>query len=792
MKKNCDLCQSNIREKGIVDIDNYFCCHGCHSVYHILAAKKELDNFQSHPIFNQAIKSGLISNPDILAQISLREKNEPPKKLKKIHLEIEGMWCPSCAEVIYLILMREKGVLKAVVDYATDFAIIEFYPQNISEEHLFKLISSIGYKPHRLENTETKKYSRELYLRFIVAAFCSFNVMMFSYPLYASYFDYDPMQYGNLFAWLSFYMSLPVVTFSFWPILQKFINALKFGIYGMEALIVMGVTSSFVLSFYEIMTGGTRVYFDSMTVIITFVLLGKLIETKAKFSAKDSLLRLNFAIPRRVRKQLTDGSLQFVPIKEIKKNDVFAVFQGEKIPLDGVVLQGEGNTDDSLMTGESLPLFKLIGSQVIGGSILENGRLWIKADTENQQSALKSIIEMIELGLKTKTSYRRGAESLIGWFVPIVLGLSLCTFIGFWFFANSEIAFINALSVVLISCPCAIGIATPLAEFYLMRGLSEIGAIVRNRRVVSSLGKETVYVFDKTGTVTEGKFTVLKGLEDLKIQDLAFMKEMTGQSQHLISAAIFKSIGVDGMKIDSLKEIAGGGLIGIRGSDIFHIGSQKFLILEGVSLSNEELHLTEFKNLHSKVYVAKNFKRITTLWLGDNIRDGAKELVAKLKPGLTILLSGDSESVVSFVAKELNVDRYYAGCSPLQKRQIIEDLKSNGHIVCMMGDGINDAPAMTTADVGISVVTATDVTIQVSDILFTTTNLLNFLKVQSLAHFGRVILKQNLFWAFFYNVVGLILAVCGLLSPIFATFAMMASSLIVLYNAKRLLYRVKV
>jgi Cu2+-exporting ATPase len=787
-KKKCTLCESQIKESYLVDNENLFCCHGCHAVYHILAAKKELDNFQIHPIFNQAIKSGLISNPDVLAQIKLNELSRTRENSEKLHLEIGGMWCPSCAEVIYLILMREKGVLSCIVDYATDFAVIEFLPRFISKEQIFAFIQSLGYKPIKLEDAENKKFSSELYLRFIVAAFCSFNVMMFSYPLYASYFDYDPLEYGKLFAWLSFFMSLPVVTFSFWPIFQKFLNALKFGIYGMEALVVLGVSSAFVLSLYELMVGRTQVYFDSMTVIITFVLLGKMIETKAKFSAKDSLLRLNIAIPRRVRKRIVDGSLQFVPIKEIKKNDVFAVFQGEKIPLDGMVIEGEGFTDESLMTGESLPIFKPLNSKVLGGSILQNGRLWIKAEAEDQESALKRIIDMVEIGLKSKSCYRRAVDPIIEWFVPVVLTISFITFVVFLIIRNSEIAFINALSVLLISCPCAIGIAAPLAESYLMSGLSKIGAIVRNRRALPFLGVETVYVFDKTGTITEGKFTVIKGLETLTDEDLAVLKGVTGQSLHLISLAIFKSIEIKEAKVERVEEITGKGLIGYLGKDVYHIGSYEFLKLEDVVVQDDVL--SGSFNLFSKVYVSKNFKLITILLLGDSIRDGAKELIASLKPAKTILLSGDSENAVSFVAENLAFDSYYFGCSPLKKKELIENLGKEGHIVCMIGDGINDAPAMTAADVGVSVVTATDVTIQVSDILFTRDCLLNFLKVRSIAIFGASILKQNLFWAFFYNILGLLLASCGLLSPIFATFAMMASSLFVLYNAKRLVYKI--
>jgi len=778
------LCKLEVAENSIVDNNHVFCCYGCLSVYNILDSKNELSVYQDHPIFNQAIKSGLISNPNLKSQIQSNQQKVIKNELEKLYLEIGNLWCPSCAELINLVLMREKGVVSCMVDYSTDLGSIEFSPRYISKDQIFKLIELLSYKPLTLEDAENKPVSHKLYLRFVVAAFCSLNVMMFSYPLYASYFDYDPLKYGSLFAWLSFFMTLPVVTYSFWPIFHKFKNAIKFGIYGMETLVFLGVAASFILSFYELLLGGTKVYFDSMTVIITFVLLGKMIETKAKFSAKNSLLRLNLTIPRRARKQLKDGILKFVPIKEIKKLDVYAVFQGEKIALDGVVVDGNGFSDESLMTGESIPLFKTIGSKVIGGSILQNGRLFISAEATDQDSALARIIQMIESGLKSKSQYKHAVDKVVAWFVPIILIITALKFTYSFMFEDTGIAFTDALSILLISCPCAIGIAAPLAESKLMSGLSSFNAIVRNRAVLPFLGRETVFVFDKTGTITEGKFTVIKGFENLSESELTILKGMTAHSLHLISLSISKNILSKAQKLDSLVEIAGKGLKAVVGSNVYILGSYEFLKHEGVPL--ETAILDKENNFATKVYFAKNFKLKTTLFLGDRIRDGAIELIASLKPAKTILLSGDSEDAVSFVAKTCSFDAFHFGHCPLMKKELIEDLRKNGHIVCMMGDGINDAPALNLADVGISVVSATDISIQVSDILLTSDRLLSILKIRALGRFGQTILKQNLFWAFIYNIVGVILALCGVLSPIFATFAMMLSSLFVLYNAKRL------
>lgn len=785
-KKNCTLCSSVIFKNLIVDEAESFCCHGCHAVWQILKAKNHLENFETHPIYSQALKSGLITNPDLLEQIEAKFCKETQNQ-EKFYLEIGNMWCPSCAEVISLILLREKGVISCFMDYTTDFGIIEFSKLLISKEKIIKIIETIGYKPLLLEDS-MKTPSQALNLKFLVATFCSLNIMMFSYPLYASYFDYDPLEYGKLFAILSFLMSIPIVTYCFWPILKKFYSAILFGIYGMETLVVFGVGSSFMLSLFELMTDGTKVYFDSMAVIITFMLLGKILESKAKFSAKNSLLRLHSSIPRRVRKCFKEGEMKFVAIKEIKKDDIFAVFQGEKVALDGIVESGSGYLDESLMTGESHPVFKERNLKVVGGSILQNGQLTIRAESTDQESALKRIIDLVEAGLKSKTKVRQLVDKIVTWFVPFVLCVALLTAAYFFWQGESELAFINALSVILISCPCAIGIAAPLAESYLMNALVANYAIVRNRAALPFLGKETVFVFDKTGTITTGNFRIIKGFEKLTEPECGILKSMTSQSQHLISLSISKCIASAPIPLEKLEEIPGRGLRAASQSDIYHLGSYEFLKLEGVNCEGMVQDDTSSNDhiVSSKVYFACNYQLKTIFQLGDTIREGVKELIASLKPAQTILLSGDAEMAVSLVSKAAKFDDYYAGFSPLRKKELIASLKSQGHIVCMVGDGINDAPALTEAHIGISVVTATDISIQVSDILLTKDDLRILLVLRNLGVFGQSILKQNLFWAFFYNIVGIFLAVFGLLSPIFATFAMMMSSLIVLYNAKRL------
>lgn len=784
----CALCDTEVSAFPILDGERTFCCMGCHAVFNILAASDQLSHFQDTPVFKQALRSGLISNPALQEQIRSARTPIDSHELQRLHIEISGMWCPACAQVIRLILLREKGVQNCVVDYATDLLSIEFSLRYIDKEKIHTLITSLGYQPIDLESQQSA-VGRDLYLRFAVAAFCSLNIMMFASPLYASYFYYEPQGYGKLFAWLSFATAVPVLGYCGWPILRHFLNSLQVGIYGMETLVVIGVTTALGLSIYDLSLGGTQVYFDSMTVIITFMLLGKIIEAKAKFSAKDSLRRLTHALPRRGRKRFSDGTEDFVPLKEICPNDILVVCSGEKIVLDGVVVKGEGSCDESLMTGEALPVLKQIGSAVLGGSILQSGSLEIRVTKLLEDSALHKIYDVVQQEIGHKTAYVRAADRIVYWFVPLILVIACMTALACWFLgledsgkSVTETALLRAISVLLISCPCAIGIAAPLAESHVINGLARLGAIVRNRGCLPLLGREAVFIFDKTGTITEGHFTVVSGLDSLSSTQRGLLKGLVMRSTHPIACSIAQAIVEAPVSLECIEEIAGKGLKGRTGKQQLLLGSAEFLRLHQIKVIDG----IDQAQIQSSVYFACNQQCLTMLILGDRIREGAQEMVQSLSSCKTILLSGDAPSSVAAVAKACGFNEWQAGCNPLYKREVVESFRRQGHVVCMFGDGINDAPALAAANVGISVVSATDISIQVSDLLLTTDRLQVISKMRAIAHKGYAIVRQNLFWAFFYNVMGIALAVFGWMSPIFAAFAMVASSLMVLFNAKRI------
>lgn len=772
---SCALCELPIRKNSLAHKELEFCCHGCLSVYQILESISELASKKDHPLLKQAIQFGLISNPELIEKIQAKGKQEPLEKTRWI-VEIGEMWCPACATLIQLALGGKEGMIKCMVDYMTDLASIEFDPCQVSKEQIQNWIKSLGYKVHEISSKEDEVKNSSLTFRFTVAAFSALNIMMFAYPLYATYFDWDVEGLQPTLAWVSFLFTLPVMLYSGFPIYQRMWVQLTHGYLAMEALVGIGTLSAFLLSLIEMIRGTYHIYFDTIAVIITFILLGKMIESKAKFSTKNALTRLHRALPRKGRKQFADGTASFVPMKEIQIGDCLAAYSGERIVLDGKIVQGEGACDESIVTGEMRPILKKEGDTLLAGSILQNGALTYAVTSPEEDSTLKKILHLVEKEIGHKSHFVGRLDSLVKWFTPFVIVIALMTFclslsLGF------EESIRRFLAILMIACPCAIGIAAPLVESRLMQRFSEKGAIVRNRSLLSLLSQVTHFVFDKTGTITQGQFKVLNGLDTLSSKERQILKGLSSQSIHPVSQAVNRSIKEEPVAFSKIQEINGRGVRGTLNGEEYFLGSFAFA---------KEMGLNSKPPEDSTVYFFNQSKVLTTLLLGDEIREGVFEMLNALPFAKKILLSGDHSKPVSIIASKFPFDLWYAEKTPLEKQKIITDLKKKGAYVCMVGDGINDAPALAKADVGVSIVSGADISIQVSDLLLMEWKGSTLPELTKLAAKGNRLIHQNLFWAFAYNMAGIIFAALGILTPLFASFAMIVSSLIVILNAKRI------
>ncbi len=762
---NCRLCQLPLTSRGIADRDSHFCCPGCQAVYRILEARGELEDSQNHPIFEQAASQGLISNPELLE--TLRKKSGPRDDLKRLTFEVEDMWCPSCADLIRFVLLTAKGVAACVVDYGTDLAAVKYDPKRIAEQDVLKLVKDLGYRPASLEDADETKKSSLLLLRLIIAAFCSLNVMMFSWPFYATYFDDGGSDIASWLPLFSFAASLPVVTFCFWPIFIRFWRGIKLGFWGMEALVTVSVLSAWSLSVFHLLRGEPYIYFDSMSVVVTLLLFGKWLEKEAKFSAKRSLLEISRSLPRRGRKQSEGGAVAFDYLKNIQLGDRLVAHAGEKIVLDGTVAEGVAFVDESLLTGEVIPCEKKKGDSVVAGTIVQSGSLVFTVTKTLKGSTLQQMVATIEQDLGTKGKEHRLVDRVVKWFIPAILALAAGSFI---ITADA----IRSLSILLIACPCTLGIAVPLVESRIIHILTQKGAVIRNRAVLALLGRETLYVFDKTGTATEGRFSVQHGLEALCPKEKSILKALCEKSSHPVAKAINAALGVEPAVLSSFQSFTSKGLEGFIDEEGYRLGSGAW--------TGQKEELTE--SLQTVVFFLQGMQCLAKISLGDKIRPGMNALIKTLPEAH--LISGDRTPVVQHVAKVCGFYGVKGDVHPLEKGEFVKAKRSEGHTVCFVGDGLNDAPAIAAADIGISVASATDMSIQASDILLTTEDLGILQEIRKLGKIGRRAMKQNLFWAFGYNVIGIGLALYGLLTPIYAAFAMVLSSLFVTLNASRI------
>lgn len=777
MLESCTLCGLPAKT-ALLDEERPFCCMGCLSVYEVLKAQHQLQACRDSPIFKQALASGLISNPKLLEELE-KENTEPVMEKGRALFELSGLYCPSCAKVIEWVLRKERGVLEAHVDYYTDLAVVYFSLEKVSKQTLLEKIRALGYGAQTFGLEEQEGVLKNQNIGLALAIFSAMNIMMFSYPIYFEHFGLTTHGFGSLFAQLSFLMALPLL-YCFRPMLKACLQALRLRIFGMETLVSLGVLASFFLSTYNLYLGSEEVYFDSLSMIIVFVLLGKSTESKAKFSAKLAQKELASHLPKKGRKQ-TEAGLVYVPIKEVAIDDELIVTLGEKLPLDGICLSKEVYLDCSHISGEAKPVKKREGEPLPGGAILRSAQLNLRVTSTLAESTLAQIIQWVESGLRARGEKPPFLDRLLQYFVPaiVVLASASCLLL-YLQGAGLSASVIRAASILLISCPCAIGIAEPLAQSFLRASLAKTGALVRHRQALETLGEQSLILFDKTGTLTEGTFALQEGLNELSSREKARLKAMVARSLHPISRALFDALdqekGVEEETPDEFEVLVGAGLKARWGKDTYLLGSARFV---GTASSKEPLTQVYFKTAEAKIHPLK---------LGDQLQEGIKTMVQSLqKQGQNLaIVSGDEEGAVAEVAEGLGIKNYYANCSPIRKQQIIKDLQGKSEKILFVGDGINDAPAITVANWSFSPMKAADLCMNVSDFILTRPLSSCFLPIFDLCRRGQRVVKQNLFWAFFYNVLMIPLAVMGYLAPVMAALAMILSSAMVVTNSRRL------
>ena len=729
--------------------------------------------------------------------------------MKKIILSIDGMTCSACSSGLEKYLNKQKGIKQATVNLIMNTANIEYDEKILNQTDLDKFVEKAGFKSLGIYKLgiEEKKHTLEKY-RLIAISILSIFILYISM---SHMINLPSIPYLNMHKNPVNYSICLLILTLFVLILGK--NILKNGIKNlihltpnMDTLVTIGTSTSFFYSLYGtimILKGHTNfvenLYFESSAIVIFFIKIGKYIENKNKNKTKEALQKLVSITPKNAT-LLKDNQEYTVTIDEIKKGDIIICKPGEKIAVDGTIIDGITHIDESFITGESIPAKKEIGSKVVAGSINYEGTIKYQAEKIGKDSTISEIVKMVSTATSTKAPIAKVADTVSSYFVPTIILLSILAF-AFWFFITKDLAFsINIfVSILVIACPCSLGLATPLAIVIASGLCSQKGILVKSSEALENAHKIKTIVFDKTGTLTNGKLTISKIYNYSNESEDEILKQVASvenKSEHPIAYAIVnsakeKNIGLE--NVTNFKAISGYGVFAQINSDEFYIGNRKLMEENKIKIQNEkhEVELTE--NGNSVLFVAKNNTLIALIGVKDTVRNNMKEILAKLKNKNIeiVMLTGDNEKTASYIANELGLTKIIANVSPKEKAEQIKKLKEAG-LVAMCGDGINDSVSLATADIGISISNGTDIAIDSANVILMNDNLDKLNDLIYLSNITIKNIKQNLFWAFFYNILmipiagGLLQKFNILLNPMIASLSMTISSLTVVLNALRL------
>ena len=717
--------------------------------------------------------------------------------MKKIVLNIEGMTCSACSNGLEKYLNKQKGIHRAEVNLVMATALIE-YDDNFKIEDLNKMVQGAGFKSlgERNDKKEKRNELKKVMIFSILGVILMYISMgaMINLPVPEIInMDKNPIIYSIVIAVLSF----TFLIYGF-DIIKNGIKNIIHKMPNMDSLVGIGVIVNFLYSIWNtilVFQGQTQMvhhlYFESSAIIILFVKIGRYIDGKNKNKAVDSIKNLVTITPKNGT-ILKDGKEKTVTINEIEKGDNVICKPGEKIAVDGKVTKGETHTDESFITGESKPVTKKVGSKVLAGSINYDGYIEYEAERIGKDSSISQIVNLVVEATNTKAPIARLADKISGYFVPAIFLIAILSFIlNLAIYSEIDKAVLSLVSVLVVACPCALGLATPLAMVVAIGNCSKRGVLIKSSESIEALKHIDTIVFDKTGTLTEGKLSIVDG--EYTVENMKILQSLEAMSNHPIAKSIVNyniKLSTENKTIEEFKDIPGKGIQGKINGKTYYAGNQKLLNEKNIKNIYAEKELEYSKKGESIVYLFDEKEVLAIVGLSDKIKDNMEEIIQKIKENgyKVIMLTGDNETTAKAIAKKLNIEEVISNVSPKEKQDKIKEINKNNSCL-MVGDGINDSPALKTATVGISVANGTDMSADSADIILLKDNMNLILELLSIGKKTIRIVKQNLFWALFYNICMIPLAMGILpisLNPMIASLAMTFSSLTVVLNSLRL------
>jgi len=784
-----------------------FCCSGCLSVCQVIH-EAGLDGFYQRLKKREATIAPPPDAPNDMDQYDLLEvQNDFVQVLadgsRQTQLMVEGIHCAACVWLIEKALMGMAGVIKAEVNLVHHRLLLQWQPEQLSLVKVMQRLAALGYAavPFNLDSVEgnMREQHRRILFRLGFAAFGAMNMMWISIALYAGAFSGISQEYRHFFHWISFAIATPVLLYSGGPILRSAWQGLRQGQLGMDLPIAIGALATFSYSVWQLFHAGEHVYFDTVVTFLFVILIGRYLEAMARGNASSATLRLLELQPRMATRIIKDGE-ERVSVRKLNIGDYLRIKAGDKVPADGVVIEGESYLDESMMSGESRPIHKYIGSKLVGGTVNGESHLVMQVEQTGSATILSRIIHLVESAQGSKARIQHLADRIVPYFVATTLALSGMTFL-YWFHVDMDTALLAATAVLIITCPCALGLATPMAIAVSTGLAAKWGVLVRNGEALEGIAKVSHVVMDKTGTLTEGHMSVATIVSDSNHDRLLELSAAVERHySHPVALAISASVVTKELTFFECQDLQFKPGLGVGGRVVLGdandcevwVGNQRLMQQLGISIeASYQSHCEAIESaMGIAILIAVDGKLLGLLHLEDCLRQGVHELVnyfEKSGLGLTVL-TGDSVAAAHALEKSLcgasaMKIRVLAEVSPEDKAREIATLQQEGEYVLMVGDGVNDAPALSQANISIAMGTGTDVSMECSDIVLMKGELRRIPWVLQLGNRMLQTIRQNLTLSLAYNIVLVPVAMAAWLTPVFAALAMPLSSLLVIGNA---------
>ncbi|MBK4722026.1 copper-translocating P-type ATPase [Azospirillum sp. YIM DDC1] len=759
-----------------------------------LATEKARITFQGAPD-----TQGVVAAIEVAGyEPALVEQPLPAQVGTEVDLRVDGMTCASCVGRVEKALRKVPGVTEATVNLATERAHVVGH--GLDAATLVEAVENAGYSASPVAHDQSvatasdaaQDRSRRELNHVLIAAVLSAPLVL---GMVGDLLSLPMMLPG----WVQFALATPVQFWLGWRFYRAAYKAVRAGSGNMDLLVALGTSAAWGLSIYMLLTahpGHTpHLYFEASAVLITFVLLGKWLEARAKGQTAAAIRALMGLRPDRARVRRNGAEVE-VPVEQVRVGDLVVVRPGERVPVDGRVLEGTSSVDESMLTGEPLPVEKTVDAKVTGGSITVDGLLVVETTAVGSETMLSKIVRLVEGAQASKAPIQRTVDRVSAIFVPVVLAIAAITFAAWWGVTGElEAAIITAVSVLVIACPCALGLATPTSIMVGTGAAARHGILIKDAEALEGAHAVTAVAFDKTGTLTEGKprvtdLVTAAGL--VKAEVLRVAVSLQQGSEHPLAHAVRARAENDGVDADTLAEfkaLAGRGVSGVVDGRSVLLGTKRLMAENGLAdavLATVAADLEASGRTVSWLAEAVPQKRVLGLVaFGDTIKESSRQAVQTLHAqGIeVVMVTGDSKGAAQAVAKELGIDRVFAEVLPGDKAEVVATLKAEGKVVAMVGDGINDAPALAAADVGIAMATGTDVAMHTAGVTLMRGDPVLVAGSIDVSRRTYAKIKQGLFWAFIYNLIGIPLAASGFLSPVLAGAAMALSSVSVVLNA---------